>query len=321
MKKIYSALLLYTRTLTRYLFNNPPDLPERYFLEHCSSPLKTSKRMCGLTIIVFLILLLTACSTAPSSKSQSQAQNFPPYFMQEKEYDILKKPIKSVTLSEENENNPNSSILEEELVFPEEYIINDFPIVFQMPELPTGCEITAITMVLNYYGYNVDKSTMASEYLPTVSNNQYYGADGRLYGNDLRKYFVGDPFTQAGYICGTEAILSAVNTYLQETKSSMQAINKSGAQPEELYELVSKNTPVMVWITIDMADRSSPQGWYTEDGDYVDWSTNDHGAVLIGYSTDMVMIADPLSGIVEYSRTQFESVFASRSYQCVILDE
>lgn len=203
---------------------------------------------------------------------------------------------------------------------PEEYVIDNFPVILQMPELPTGCEITAMTMAIHYYGYHVDKTTMAAEYLPTVSANRYYGKDGRLYGNVLRKYFVGNPFTQAGYICGTEAILTAANAYLQEAGSSMQAVDKSGASPEELYELVSENTPVVVWVTIGMANRRPPQGWYTEDGAYVDWSTNDHGAVLIGYSEDTVTIADPISGMVEYSRAQFESVFASRSYQCVILE-
>ena len=37
--------------------------------------------------------------------------------------------------------------------------------VLQNPELPTGCEITALTIVLNYLGYDVDKLTMADKYL------------------------------------------------------------------------------------------------------------------------------------------------------------
>lgn len=220
---------------------------------------------------------------------------------------------------ESNSEKSEDDFTAESFELPEEYVMEDFPIIYQMPELPTGCEITALTMALHYYGYDVDKSTMAAEYLPTVPANQYYGEDGRLYGSDLRKYFVGDPFTRAGYICGTEAIVSAANTYLHEVGSSMQAVDKSGASPEELYTLVSEDTPVVVWVTIGMVDRNSPQGWYTEDGTYVDWSTNDHGAVLIGYSADTVTIADPIAGMVEYSRSQFESVFASRSNRCVVL--
>lgn len=226
-------------------------------------------------------------------------------------------------LSEKVENNVSAvseSEVTEEKSVPQEHQIRDFPLIYQMPELPTGCEITAMTMVLHYYGYPVSKEVMASQYLPTVSANLHYGEDGYLYGNDLRKYFVGDPFSQSGYICGTEAILTASNGYLQNQNSSFQAIDKSGASAEELYELVSRDTPVMVWVTIGMEDRRTPEGWYTENGDYVDWSTNDHGAVLIGYTEDTVTIADPISGLIEYSRSQFERVFASRANQCVVLE-
>ena len=101
----------------------------------------------------------------------------------------------------------------------------------------------------------------------------------------------------------------------------MQAVDMTGAAPEELYALVSQDTPVLVWVTIGMEDRRETQGWYTETGDYVDWSTNDHGAVLIGYTETTVTIGDPISGQVEYDRQQFESVFASRGNQCVILEE
>lgn len=95
----------------------------------------------------------------------------------------------------------------------------------------------------------------------------------------------------------------------------------TGAAPEELYALVSQDTPVLVWVTIGMEDRRETKRWYTETGDYVDWSTNDHGAVLIGYTETTVTIGDPISGQVEYDRQQFGSVFASRGNQCVILEE
>lgn len=93
-----------------------------------------------------------------------------------------------------------SSDSEAESYVPEEYRIDNFPIIGQMPELPTGCEITALTMALQYYGYDADKVTMASEYLPTAGTGNYYGDDGRLYGNDLNQYFIGDPFTEGGII-------------------------------------------------------------------------------------------------------------------------
>lgn len=219
----------------------------------------------------------------------------------------------------------NSSGEEEEFkvnaAVPEEYVIPEFPLTFQNPELPTGCEITAMTMVLNYYGYEVDKMTMATRYLPCALPEFYYGSDGRLYGIDLNNYFIGDPASATGYICGTGAVLTAANTYLEENGSSLLALDISGTQPEELYRMVSENVPVVVWVTIGMEDRREAEGWYTESGEYVDWSTNDHGSVLIGYSESTVTIADPISGLMEYSREAFEQVFASRGNQCVILEE
>ena len=199
------------------------------------------------------------------------------------------------------------------------YSIQDFEIMLQMPELPTGCEITAMTMVLNYYGYPADKVEMATEYLPVVSANLYYGDDGLLYGPDLNRFFVGDPTTTGGYICGPEAIVTAANAYLADQESSLRAVDMTGASVDELYQMVREDTPVVVWVTISMMQRETAQGWYTEDGDYVDWSTNDHGAVLIGYTEGTVLIADPLAGIVEYDRQAFEAVFASRGNQCVVI--
>ncbi|MGL6201637.1 MAG: C39 family peptidase [Lachnospiraceae bacterium] len=202
---------------------------------------------------------------------------------------------------------------------PDEYTIIDFPVVYQMPELPTGCEITALTMVLNYYGFQADKVEMATVYLPTLaSNGTYYGEDGRLYGNDLNQYFIGDP-TGYGTICGTGAIVTAANSYLNDNGSTMTAVDRTGATLEELYQMVSEGIPVVVWITIEMQERIPTEGWYTEGGEYVDWATSDHGAVLVGYTLKTVLIADPISGLVEYDSEQFEKVFASRSNQCVVL--
>ncbi len=152
------------------------------------------------------------------------------------------------------------------------------------------------------------------------SADRYYGADGRLYGTDMNEYFIGDPFTAGGIICGTGAIVTAADRYLDDQGSSMRALDVTGSSPEELYERVSQGQPVVVWVTISMADRGSTQGWYTEDGGYVDWSTNDHGAVLIGYTETTVTIADPISGRIEYDREQFEKVFESRGNQCVVLE-
>lgn len=203
---------------------------------------------------------------------------------------------------------------------PEEYEIADFPVILQTPELPTGCEITALTMLLRYYGLPAEKTTMAAAYLPKTPLNLTGGEDGRLYGPDFTRYFIGDPFTQGGYVCGTGAILTAAERYLQDMESSLQAVDLSGSAPQELYRRVSGGQPVLVWVTISMEDRWGTQGWYTQEGEFVEWSRNDHAAVLTGYTQDTVTICDPISAQITYEREQFEKVFASRGNLCVVLE-
>lgn len=220
----------------------------------------------------------------------------------------------------EDEKAENEKAKEEKKT-PEKYRIKNFRIILQNPELPTGCEITAMTMVLNYYGFSADKVDMAVQYLPTAPAEFYYDEDGLLYGTDLTRCFVGEPMDSDGYICGTKAICTAANKYLHKMGSTFRAADKTGASVKELYRWVSEDIPVVVWVTINMEERQVVEGWHTEDSGYVDWATNDHGAVLIGYTKDTVTIADPIAGRVEYERETFEEIFESRENQCVILRE
>lgn len=200
------------------------------------------------------------------------------------------------------------------------YEIEAFPYILQTPELPTGCEITALTMAINYYGYDVDKVTMAESYLPTMPYFTYYDEDGILHGNDLNDYFLGDPTSAYGYVCGTNAIVTAANDYFSDVQSPIKAKDITGYSFDEMYNLVANDTPVVIWITINMAERTPVEGWYTDNGSYVDWSHIDHAGVLVGYTDDTVIIADPLVGRTEYNRETFESVYKSRNCQGVILE-
>lgn len=234
-------------------------------------------------------------------------KNFCSYEMTETESETVAVGLESTLLSEKVRRNSTGTLL------------TDFNIMEQYPELPTGCEITAMTMVLNYYGYQVDKVTMALDYMPKVQAEFYRSEDGRLMGPDLENYFVGDPTQETGYICGTGAIVTAANAYLTDVGSDLTAVAMKNAQPEELYDLIDQGTPVVIWCTINMEDRAETDGWYREDGIYMEWSTNDHGAVLIGYDEDTVTVADPIYNRITVSRTQFEKIFAERGGQCVIL--
>ena len=199
-----------------------------------------------------LALCLAACAPAISAQQAAAPASLPSSSRVEiMESNLTSLPPSSAVQQPESSSLPASSAAEStestppssaapQASRPDSFRLADFPVLYQMPELPTGCEITALTMVLHFYGYPVDKTTMAADYLPKARANLHEGADGRLYGGDLRNYFIGDPFTEAGYICGTGAIVTAANTYLQDAGSSLQAVDESGATPEQLYDFVSE---------------------------------------------------------------------------------
>lgn len=204
-------------------------------------------------------------------------------------------------------------------ILPDEYLINNFEIIYQMPELPTGCEITAMDMMLNYYGYYIDKVELATKYMPTILYDERINDDNVADKSDLSNYFIGDPTTYDGIVAGSNAITIAANNYLETINTEYSAVNISGSNTDTLYEYVSKDTPVAVWVTICMEDRPETKTFSFDEGNSIEWSTQDHGAVLIGYTDETVTIADPISGIVEYDREQFEKVFISRGSGAVIL--
>lgn len=77
---------------------------------------------------------------------------------------------------------------------------------------------------------------------------------------------------------------------------------------------------MIFWGTIGMEERQETSGWYTYDGDYMEWSTNDHGLVMVDCKDDMVIIADPIAGWLKVSRDCFEEIYRERGSQCVIIE-
>lgn len=77
---------------------------------------------------------------------------------------------------------------------PAEEKLIDVPAICQYPELPTGCESVAATMVLQYYKVDITAEEFASDWLACSEN--FYSSEGKRYGPDPHKVFVGNPFSK-----------------------------------------------------------------------------------------------------------------------------
>lgn len=107
------------------------------------------------------------------------------------------------------------------------YIL-DVPLINQRPELPTGCEITAVTMMLLYSGAKVNKVALANE-MPKSSNPN--------------SGYVGNPFLRSGWTIYPPALLPLVKKY------TGTCIDLTGCTKEMLEEQIRKNKPVVVWAS------------------------------------------------------------------------
>ena len=106
-------------------------------------------------------------------------------------------------------------------------VYNDAEIISQLPELPTGCEITAVTMMLRYAGYNVNKIQLANE-MPR-SNNGDYG-------------FVGNPFSPSGWWIFPTGIAPVVNKYVGHSDIM------TGASMERIKDKLNQGHLVVAWV-------------------------------------------------------------------------
>ncbi|BDZ30003.1 C39 family peptidase [Lactiplantibacillus sp. WILCCON 0030] len=104
------------------------------------------------------------------------------------------------------------------------------PVVSQLPELPTGCEITAVDMMLQYAGAKVNKNQLANE-MPR--------------SDDPNEGFVGDPHSEYGY--GLYVYPRGLLTTVQRHAGS--AVDLTGISLTQLKAQITRGHPVVVWVT------------------------------------------------------------------------
>lgn len=183
--------------------------------------------------------------------------------------------------------------------------------IAQNPELPTGCEITSLTMVLNYLGYNVDKTYMADNYLDRLET-----FDGSFYD-----YYIGNPYESASWGCFAPAITKSASRFLADNNSPLKAYNISGSSVQALFDEISDGNPVIVWSTSKWGTPTSYSSVRLNDNTVFNWPSNEHCVVLTGFNLakNTVFIADPLSDIAERDLTEFAATYRAYYRQAVVI--
>ena len=180
------------------------------------------------------------------------------------------------------------------------------------PPLEYGCEVTALSMILQYYHLDYDKNDLAEK----IKKEPYQYNSGEFGDPDIG--FVGDMTGEKpGSGVNVGPIYDLANELVEEP---YEVFNSTGTKVDELLEIVQNGSPV--W-TIVSTDYEVPN-----EKDFIDWPTKNgmkkflpkhHSAVIIGFSPDKVFLNDPYGLVQEVEREKFEQLFEKMGKQSLYI--
>lgn len=229
---------------------------------------------------------------------------------------LLESPVMEIshshTVSQENDELVIETFTRNEAI--------SVPVVMQEPALPTGCEITSLTAMLNYYGEPVTKEEMARDFLKKVPLRT---EDGKVRGPDPQDAFIGDPTTPTGIYVFPQAVVDSAEKYALSVDKEFVTSDLSGSTSLEIEKYIASGVPVLMWITRELASPVTANGWWIDGiSEYHDTFQNQHAVVLTGMDDSSVTIMDPLEGNVTHDRDSFFTSYESLgSYAMTLYEE
>ncbi|NHN33190.1 C39 family peptidase [Paenibacillus agricola] len=225
----------------------------------------------------FLTLMIFGkLATEPSS--ENQPENVPPIHVPGYPSNSLQSPNQLANPQYSVDNKPKSFII-------------DAPIIQQKPELPSGCELTSLTMLLQFYGVKKTKMELLPEMLVDPTPIQWDDKGNIVYWGNPNLGFVGDITAKSqGFSIYHTALFQLMATYIPTsvdlTRSSFDLLERQ----------VAAGIPVVVWTTIGF--KETPR-WYVWDSPLgpIKGTFSVHAVLLVGYDESYVYVNDPLTGV------------------------
>lgn len=164
--------------------------------------------------------------------------------------------------------------------------IIDAPLIAQLPELPRGCEVTSLGMMLSHAGFQVDKMDLAERIRKVPFEKD--GLRGNLYDG-----FVGDmySFETDGLGAYYEPIVDLAREFLGD-----RVLVLTGSDWNAIEQQIDKGFPVWVVVNDEFRhlDDTHWQTWQTARGE-LKVTYNEHAVLVTGYDEDHVYFNDPLA--------------------------
>ena len=159
----------------------------------------------------------------------------------------------------------------------------------QYPDYPTGCESVSLYMLLDYYGVDV-KVDNIYDLLP-MGPQPYIGEDGRRYGANPEREFVGDPRDENSYGVFNDPIAGVAEQFKPGVKT------ERGVSVDDIKSILDTGNPVLAWyVSAPMRDIMYRWTWYDEFDEAVTWPGGEHAVVICGYDDTSLTYRDPNAG-------------------------
>lgn len=189
------------------------------------------------------------------------------------------------------------------------HVLIDVPEIRQYPELPRGCEVTSLAMLLEQAGVKVGKMELARQ----IKTEPYY--QNGQFGNP-NEGFVGSMTdrNQRGYGVYHEPLARLARNYLP-----YQIVDLSGKPFDAVLERLRAGFPVVVItnVTFRPLPKSDFQTWTTADGP-VTVTNMEHAVLVTGFDQNQIFFNNPLGGKNETAdKTAFIQAWQQMGSQAV----
>ncbi len=196
------------------------------------------------------------------------------------------------------------------------------PYVNQFPKYPTGCEGASACMLLGYYGYDISLDQMIN----IIPRKNITMKNGKRWGPDINKKFVGDPrgtYTSGtpGYGIFSPGLTKSLNKAIKQRGGGYTAKRISGCSFETMLTYLREGKPVLAWATYKMNVPSTVNSWYIDEtGKYFSYPRGTHVMIISGYSPSRVTVVDPAGiGVTSYDIGVFEKRWNLLGKQAIVL--
>jgi uncharacterized protein YvpB len=229
--------------------------------------------------------------------------------------DKLAYTISHITYSEANIK--ESKHLFDSTLLKSEITLHKVGVIPQRPELPRGCEVTSLAILLDYYmEQGPDKMELA--YQLKQSSMEKNIIDGFVQYANMHDEFAGSMFdvNKEGLGVYIEPVRQLAQNYVE-----VPVVNISGASFKQMLTFVSMDKPVLIIIPnrYQAVFDYAKEVWKTPSG-YMEVSYQEHSVVVVGFDDDYVYYSDPSRAMIDKKpKDTFEAAWVSMGSQAMIV--